>query len=421
MNRTWSADEKSMKPLKQTILLIEDDAEYVALLTGALVSCGHTFEVRAAESLAAGLASLERFSPQIILVDLNLPDASGYETFLRVREHALGIPVIVLTALDDDDTAVQAVQDGAEDYLVKSDVQPARIARCLKMALSRQTGRAAGDPRHLSEPGVVLSCIGSKGGIGTSTTVMNLAALLAQSGLDTLLIEFRWGCPGSLNLYLESEPGDPLMALLQPAWPIPPAQLRHCLVDCLPGLRLLCPARSGTTWPVLDAVQVQAIVAAARRVSPCVVLDLPARLDEGVAEALRLSDCVTVLVDREVSSLHSAAAFLDQIAPAASNAREFYLAAIDRTGLQQPLPLSDLKTRLKMHPLVSIPHVPDGIAQSHATRTPFVSLYPDDQFSNVMVELAERMLITAGGRPLPDKIGKWLGQSAYTIPEATYG
>jgi DNA-binding response OmpR family regulator len=412
------------------ILLIEDDPDYEQLVRAALAACDDMFEVKSASGMAAGVALIQQYLPELILVDLNLPDCSGYETFLNVQEHARGIPIVVLTGMDDDLVAVRAVEDGAQDYLVKSLIQPKLIARCVHMALSRQKRQvlhpdgAALDPGMIV-PGTALSFIGSKGGVGTSTTAVNIAALLAQNGFETILIELQQGHAGTLSLYLQTEPTRGLNSLLKrPADTITPFDLQHYLFEALPGLRLLCATASAGTWRALGADHVHAIIAAARRVCRFVVLDLPPRIDEGVAEALKLSDSITMIVDRESASVHCGPAFLEQIRIATSRDKEVRLAVVDRTGLELPLPLEDIQQQLKMHPVAMIPAAGAAIALSHKARTPLVLLYPDDGFSLAHFELAEHLLppaSTAGShrsirsdRQLSRKI------SWSTIPETTY-
>jgi MinD-like ATPase involved in chromosome partitioning or flagellar assembly/CheY-like chemotaxis protein len=380
------------------------------------------FEVQSASSLDAGLALIPQYVPELILVDLNLPDSSGYETFLHVRECAQGIPIVVLTGLDDDQVAVRAVEDGAQDYLVKNLIQPKQIARCVNMALSRQKRQGTPAKTPPSPNGTVLSLIGSKGGVGTSTTAVNLGALLAQNGLETVLIELQPGRPGTLSLYLQTDPAHGLNGLLKrPADTITPSDLQHCLVEALPGLHLLCPGASAGAWEALDAEHVRAILAAARRVCRFVILDLPARLDEGVAEALKLSDSITLLVDRESASIHCAPAVLEQIRTATSRNKEVRLAVIDRTGLELPVPLEDIKKQLKMHPLAMIPAAPAAIALSYAARTPMVLLYPEDSFSLAHFELAEHLIPEgAAGSIVPGRqLSRKISWSA--IPETIYG
>ena len=409
---------------RKRILLIEDDPNYEQLISAVLAAGGDMFEVKSAARLDAGLALLQHYVPDLILVDLNLPDSSGYETFLQVRERTRGIPIVVLTGLDDDQAAVRAVEDGAQDYLVKHFIQPKFIARCVHMALSRQKRQVARKESASPVPGAVLSFVGSKGGVGTSTTAVNIAALLAQNSFGTILIELQPGCPGSLSLYFEGDPSQGLNTLLnKPADTVTSSGLEACLAEAQPGLHLLCPTPSAGTWRALGADHVHAIIAAARRLCRFVVLDLPARIDAGVAQALELSDSITLLVDRELASVHCAAAFIDQIRQATSRKTEVRLAVVDRSGLEFPLPVEDIKKQLKMQPLAMIPSAGAAIALSHAARTPLVLLYPDDVFSLAHFELANHLLPEAAaghqpsmpaGHPLNRKV------SWSTIPETTY-
>jgi DNA-binding response OmpR family regulator len=409
---------------RKRILLIEDDPNYEELISAVLTACGDGFEVKSASRLDAGLVLIQQYVPDLILVDLNLPDSSGYETFLRVREHTRGIPIVVLTGLDDDQAAVLAVEDGAQDYLVKSLIQPKFIARCVHMALSRQKRQVARKESASSMRGAVLSFVGSKGGVGTSTTAMNIAALLAQNGFGTMLIELQEGRTGSLSLYLQADPPQGLDSLLKkPADTITSSDLDACLVEALPGLYLLCPTPSFGTWRALDAYHVQAIIGAARRLCRFVVLDLPARIDEGVAEALELSDSITMLVDRESASVHCGAALIEQIRKATSRKKQVGLAVVDRSGLEFPLPIEDIKKQLKVHPLAMIPPAGAAIALSHAARTPLVLLYPDDVYSLAHFELADHLLPEkAAGADASILAGHLLSRKVSwgTIPETTY-
>lgn len=405
------------------VLLIEDDQDYERLVSEVLAASAGMFDLKSAPSLAAGLPLIDQHAPQVILVDLNIADSAGYETFLRVREHAHGIPIIVLTALDDDRVAIRAVEDGAQDYLVKSFIQPKLLARCMNMALSRQRRQA---PREEAAPGpgLVLSFIGSKGGVGTSTTAVNIAALLAQNGLETAVIELQPGRPGTLSVYLQTEPAQGLSSLLKkPADAITIAALQQCLAEEVSGLHLLVPTSSDGLWPAPDADHARNIISVARSMYRFVVLDLPPLINEAVAQALEHSDSVTMVSDRELASLQSGAAFIQQIRMATSGTRELSLALVDRTGLETPVPLAEVKSQLKMHPLAIIPRAAASIAFSHSAKTPLVLLYPDDPFSLAHFELAEHLLAPIGA----DRFAR-PGQSVLrhksswpTIPETTYG
>jgi Flp pilus assembly CpaE family ATPase len=409
----------------ELVLLIEDDPDYEKLMSSVLAACGNTFEVKSASSLAAGLALIEQYLPELILVDLNLPDSSGYETFLQVREHAGQIPIIVLTGLDDDHAAVLAVEDGAQDYLVKSLTQPKLVVRCVNMALSRQKRQARPSDGASRAPGTVLAFIGSKGGVGTSTLAMNVAALLAQDACKTAVIELTQGCPGTLSLYSQTDPAHGLDTLLkQSADTITPSDLRDCWTEASSGLYLLCQAGTAGVWRPAGADHVCAIITAARQACRFVVLDLPARIDEGITEALMLSDSITMVVDRESAALHCGAAFLHQLKMAASRNKDVRYAVNDRSGLALPLSIGDMEKQLKMHPLAVIPAAGAVTALSQSTRTPLALLCPDEGFTLALMQLADHLIPPAAAgssqaSPWSDsRLNRMI--SWRTIPETTY-
>src|SRR3989338_1596133 len=136
-----------MTPVR--ILLIEDNAEDAALIQEALVAeQGNTFTLTHVRRLSEGLHHLAHHEADVVLLDLRLPDSEGVGTITRVRQQAPEVPVLVLTGSDDTGIAIDAVKQGAEDYLVKGYVQvyPTLLSRAIRYALERQ--RAEEQVRH---------------------------------------------------------------------------------------------------------------------------------------------------------------------------------------------------------------------------------------------------------------------------------
>lgn len=126
------------------ILLIEDSEED-ALLVQQLLGLTRRFfynMIRCA-SLRQALETLPRARPQVILTDLNLPDSRGYDTFCQVFEHASDIPVVLMTNLDDEGLALQAIRNGAQDYLLKTELSGQLLARAIRYAIQRKHSEEA--------------------------------------------------------------------------------------------------------------------------------------------------------------------------------------------------------------------------------------------------------------------------------------
>lgn len=123
------------------VLLIEDNPGDARLFRENLADAtGARFEVVCAERLSDALQRLAEEGARfdVVVVDLSLPDSSGLETFERVRDAAPHLPVVIMSGLADEALAVHAVQEGAEDYLVKGQVEPFWLGRSLRYAIERQ-------------------------------------------------------------------------------------------------------------------------------------------------------------------------------------------------------------------------------------------------------------------------------------------
>ena len=108
------------------VLLVEDDDAYARLLERQLTGSSVSISSRRVSTLTDAVAAIDSGPVDAVLLDLGLPDSFGLDTFERIQGAAGAVPIIVLTAQDDDAIAVQAVQRGAQDYLVKA----RRTRRC---------------------------------------------------------------------------------------------------------------------------------------------------------------------------------------------------------------------------------------------------------------------------------------------------
>jgi len=126
-----------IKPIR--VLLIEDnpdDAVLIHLYLSGAMKIPH--EVKHADRLSKGIEFLGSGGFDVVLLDLGLPDGQGLSTFEKLHAQAPGVPIIVLTGHDDDDLAVEAVQKGAQDYLVKGRVDGGLVGRSIRYAIERQ-------------------------------------------------------------------------------------------------------------------------------------------------------------------------------------------------------------------------------------------------------------------------------------------
>lgn len=120
------------------VLLIEDNLGDALIIREMLKEVKTTkFKLKHAKRLSEGLEYLNDDVFDIILLDLALPDSNGIETFNITKKQAPDLPIIILTGLSDEEFAINAVGEGAQDYLVKAEVDSRLLARSMKYAIER--------------------------------------------------------------------------------------------------------------------------------------------------------------------------------------------------------------------------------------------------------------------------------------------
>jgi two-component system cell cycle sensor histidine kinase/response regulator CckA len=126
-----------------SVLLVEDDDAFAQLLVTELAAFAPQVRIQRGRTLHEAIGALAEALPDIVLLDLTLPDSSGLATLDRIQETSPDLPIVVLTSQDDDAIAVSAVKRGAQDYLVKGEAEPQLITRSLRYAHERAAFRRA--------------------------------------------------------------------------------------------------------------------------------------------------------------------------------------------------------------------------------------------------------------------------------------
>lgn len=131
-------NEASGSSSRRRILLVEDGDVDAHVVEGILRRVW--FTVERVSHLSAAATILRSSSFDLILADLGLPDSSGLETLDALLEYAGAIPIVVITAGDDEATALRAVAAGAQDYLVKGTTDPNTLVHAVRAAVERGRG-----------------------------------------------------------------------------------------------------------------------------------------------------------------------------------------------------------------------------------------------------------------------------------------
>lgn len=188
------------------VLLIDDEQFYFKLIRNTLKAADYDLEY--ARSGSEGLSKIPSYDPEMLIVDLKLPEMDGFQILERLRRDPKygHTPVIVITSKDELSEKLKAFELGADDYLVKP-FQPeelvARMGILARRAMKtvRDTGAAN---RHTS---TMITVHSLRGGVGCSSIVVNLGlALYKLWGQQTLLIDGVLTA-GQVALMLDAKPG----------------------------------------------------------------------------------------------------------------------------------------------------------------------------------------------------------------------
>ncbi len=120
------------------VLMVEDDDDFVRVV-GRILAAEKAWpiDISNAWSIKEAIQKMREDDFTAILLDLNLPDSAGLDTFMQIRLHAPHIPIVVLSANKDFWTAIQSVREGAQDYLLKNEMSGPLLARSLYYSVER--------------------------------------------------------------------------------------------------------------------------------------------------------------------------------------------------------------------------------------------------------------------------------------------
>jgi diguanylate cyclase (GGDEF)-like protein/PAS domain S-box-containing protein len=122
----------------RSVLLIENDAEQTRIIRAMFDDQGsHPFKLTLVKCLADAETYLAGHPVDIVLLDLGLTDPEGLDAISRTRAVAPRVSIVLLSSLDDEPKAIQAIHEGAQDYLIKGQIEPQKLMRALGNALER--------------------------------------------------------------------------------------------------------------------------------------------------------------------------------------------------------------------------------------------------------------------------------------------
>jgi DNA-binding response OmpR family regulator len=372
--------------MAEKILIVDDDVDSLKLIGLMLKRNG--YEVLAADAGAKGLTKAEAEVPDLIILDVMMPDMNGLEVCRRLRANPVTaeIPIIMFTAKTMIDDKVKGFEAGADDYLTKP-THPAELASRVKSVLQRKGTKPAA-PKAVSQApkrGMFMGVLGVKGGVGTTTVALNLAAALLKAGEQVILADLRLGM-GSMGLMLGADVDGVERVIKQG---IDQTNIQNALLTHQSGLRaLVCSPNPREVFTELNSEQALALVQQLRNMGNPALIDLGAGLAANHNLLLPEIDRLMYVVEANAVTLEMARQQLGVLDETVGGGK-ISVVVVNRS--QSTLPWHEAENRLNREVKAIISPAPELAFQAIESHTPMVLLQPNNMVSGQFIKLADEL------------------------------
>lgn len=370
--------------MKHRVLIIDDQPDMLSLLGLNLERAG--YEISVAENAEQALARIEAHKPDLIILDVMLPRVSGLELcqHIRAQPGTANLLIMMLSARGEVADKIAGLKAGADEYVVKPVDMSELLARVASMLERAQRLRTEQAPKK----GRLISFIGAKGGVGTTTIVLNTALVFSKQGTSTIAVEFR-PYAGSFETRLGLSAPEGLEGLLkmEPS-AITSQELVRCLCKHPQGLRVLCaPPRRDPNLQI-QAKQAQAILDGLAGAADCVLVDLPPQPSFATEVAIQNSQMVVLVVEPVRDCVETAALLAALLASQAKPGAGLRLVVVNRAPLATPIAPGEIHGRVDWQVAGVIPPAADECARAQQMGVPLVRSQPEAFVSRAFNELA---------------------------------
>lgn len=368
------------------ILLIDDEPELLRMVGYSLHREGYTVSV--AQTGAEGLKKVSAETPDLIILDVMMPDIDGYEVCRQIRampatEKAV---IIMLSAMGQIGDKVAGLEAGADDYLTKPVELPELTARVKAMLARVRRLQAPAE----AEPGKVLGLIGAKGGMGTTTVTLSLAAGLAKMGNSVLAAEMH-GYYGSFATQLLLQTTRTIIPLLEmPPEKITKKEISSCLVELAFGPQaLLSPGPNGQVVS-FGAEHAGAILSILPTMAQYTLLDLPSYPNSATEAAVRYCNYIVVVLEAESSAIYASQAMLNLLNNWGIGMRQIGAVIVNRIPFAMPLKPVQIRESLGCDIIGLAPPMAEACVSAYARGLPLVLAQPDSFGGQNLMDMAKR-------------------------------
>jgi CheY-like chemotaxis protein len=380
--------------MAEKILIIDDDVDTLKLVGLMLQKQGYL--IVAANNGLQGLTQAEAENPDLILLDVMMPEMDGYEVAKRLRANPLtaNTPILMFTAKTQLDDKVSGFESGADDYLTKP-THPTELSAHVKALLARSIkGRTGTTPLPTEKRAFTIGITAVRGGLGVTTLAVNLGdAIRLVTKAEVVVAELRPGM-GTLGPDMGEPKPVALKELISGKLSDMTRQyVKEQLFSHPTGLQIL----AGTIQPkdslLMNALQAyEALVNRLSYLGKFLVLDLGAGLTPLAQKLLPACNVVVVIVEPVGNSVVHAKAMLADLAELGVPPQKTVPVVVNRIRSDTQLNWAQVEEQLGKPPVVAITPAPELLYLAARMKTTALAARPDSLTAQQFDKLAATIL-----------------------------
>jgi Response regulators consisting of a CheY-like receiver domain and a winged-helix DNA-binding domain len=376
------------------ILIIDDDVDTLKLVGLMLQKQG--YQIVAANNGERGLTQAEVEKPDLILLDIMMPEMDGYEVAKRLRANQLTapIPILMFTAKTQLDDKVTGFEAGADDYLTKP-TRPTELSAHVKALLTRSNKVKITTPSPSTEfRALTIGILAPRGGQGVTTTAVNLGdALRLAFKTEVIVAELR---PGTGTLGPDMGEANP--KVLTEFLSVNPSELsRQNIKEKLfvhsTGLRLLFGSVHPKDGLLLNVPgPMEALVNQLSYLASYLVLDLGSGLTPLTQKLIPACNYILVVVEPVINSVNHSKALIADLTEISGSKQKVRVVVVNRIRSDTQLNMSQVEELLGQTPLIAITPAPELLYTANRMKTTAVATRPDSLTAQQFTKLAEEVV-----------------------------
>ena len=374
--------------MKAKILIVDDEPNILRLIGYSLEVAG--YEIVTAKNGAEALKAVELEQPELVVLDVMLPDMSGLEVCqqLRTRPETTDLPIIMLSARAQVADKVEGLKSGADEYVTKPVDAEEMTARVAALLERREHLVQTLAPSQVPDGGQMLAVYGPKGGVGRTVVAANLAVALRKvSQKKVVLVDANMHLADvGLILNVSSKYG--ILDLLAQAGDLDEELMNEVLISHSSGISILQGPSRISGDGTLETASLDKVLARLQEMFDYIVVDLPPVLDECTQTILGLADKIVLVTTPEISSLRNVQLFFER-EESMEYEPDSVLVVLNRYDLRVGIKVKDIENVVKSKIASKIPSDGELMVSSLEEGVPVVISHPRKPVAKSLLQLAE--------------------------------